>query len=276
MPPGDGQTPCYDSFMSSQPVEPCPECEGRGWVLSADGSAGSARRCSCQPAREAADRVERAGIPRRYAGSTLRSFNVDSPDAHDRLLEARELSRRYVERFLLEDGRFRSTGLLYIGPPGVGKTHLAVAVLRSLIDRYGVRGRFVDFTSLVHQIQSTFDPGSEESKRQVLDPVIDADVLVVDELGAQRPTAFVNDILYLVLNARYGRCLPTIFTTNYSLEAPRKGPIGLDSPAVAPVAEPLVSRIPARLVSRLHEMADAVELPVKDFRREVLQAQTRI
>lgn len=262
--------------MSAEPSDTqCSLCEGRGWVLAEDGSAGTARPCACRAARAPAERLAKSGIPRRYAGTTLDNFNVEGGADGERLFEAREMSRRYVDSFLRTRGDFRETGLLFVGPPGGGKTHLAVGVLRALIERYAVRGWFVDFTSLVHQIQSTFDPGSEESKRQVLDPVIEAEVLVLDELGAQRPTAFVNDILYLVLNTRYTRCLPTIFTTNHPLEEPRRGPTPLDrSPAT--VAEPLSARIPARLVSRLYEMAQTIELPVSDFRREVKSVQTRI
>lgn len=259
--------------MVAPPDEPCPRCGGTGWLLVEDGSAGTASRCSCRPAHDAARRLERAAIPPRYAAATLRGFNVASPNAADRLLEARELSRRYVDGFF-EAGRARRTGLIYIGPPGAGKTHLAVAVLKALIERYGVGGRFVDFTALVHEIQSTFDPGSAESKRQVLDPILHADVLVLDELGAQRPTPFVNDTLYLVLNHRYTRCLPTLFTTNYPVDDAEAPPVDLDRAIRR--RESLADRIPSRLVSRLHEMAFAIELPVEDFRREVVRAQTRV
>ena len=128
-----------------------------------------------------------------------------------------------------------------------------------------MRGRFVDFNSLIHQIQSTFDPTSPESKHDVLDPVIGAEVLVLDELGAQKPTAWVQDVLYLVMNSRYTRQLPTLFTTNYRLEPQSPNRAG----TVAGEAELLSSRIPAMLVSRLYEMAQPVLLDCADYRREV-------
>jgi len=187
----------------------------------------------------------------------------------DCLLRAKATSERYVEDYLQETAGFSDTGLLFIGRPGVGKTHLAVAVLRELIGRYRVRGLFVDFTSLIHQIQSTFDPSSAESKHDVLDPVMGAEVLVLDELGAQKPTAWVNDILYLVMNGRYTRRLPTIFTTNYRLETPSPPAGDRERPARRDDRGLLSSRISTSLMSRLYEMAKAVEIEAEDFRREV-------
>lgn len=270
---------CYDPPMPAEPAAaPCPECEGRGWVLAEDGSAGTARPCSCRAAHEWRLRLERSGIPLRYLRKTLQNFDVHSPRGADRLWHAKQISQQYVDGFLGGNGRFRETGLVYVGPPGGGKTHLAVGVLRALIERYALRGRFVDFTHLVHQIQSSFDPGSDQSKRSILDPIIDAEVLVLDELGAQRPTPFVNDILYLVLNTRYTRCLPTLFTTNHPLgdRAPEDG--ALDRPASPGLGgeSSLSDRIPSRLISRLFEMAQVIELPVEDFRREVMSEHASI
>jgi DNA replication protein DnaC len=255
----------------------------------ADGGAGTARACSCRERDVVPRLVAAAGIPARYQNCKVYTFQTSggAPRERAQLMNARATAERYIEEFVQEDGAFRNvfrqSGLLFVGPPGTGKTHLAVGVLRSLVERYRVRGMFVEFTSLIHQIQSTFDPSSPESKRQILDPLADAELLVLDELGAQQPTPWVRDILYLIINTRYTRRLPTLFTTNYRLDpvsppAPKgiaKRAATLDrgrDPETGPVFDEAVllsSRLPAMLVSRLHEMAQPVVLDsVEDFRRE--------
>ena len=185
-----------------------------------------------------------------------------------------EAAVRWVEEFLAS-GRPCESGLLFIGAPGVGKTHLAAAVLAELIRRYRVRGRFVDFSSLLYQIQSTFDAGSSETKQSVLDPVLTAEVLVIDELGAQKPSPWVSEVLYLILNGRYTRRLTTLFTTNYYLESEAQRGNPLDRGAAAAAPDLLTSRIPAMLVSRLWEMARPVVIASDDYRHIVKSHQHR-
>jgi DNA replication protein DnaC len=243
--------------------ESCPKCHGRGWVVAADGGAGTARRCSCQEAEAGPRLLEAAGVPERYRHCRLEHFKTDGKPAS--LTRARELCRRYIEEFADLDGRTTQTGLVLIGPPGTGKTHLAAATLMELIRRFQIRGRFVDCTAMIHEIQFSFDADTAFSKSRVLAPVLDAELLVLDELGAFKPSAWVNDLLYLILNTRYTRQLPTIITTNYRVASAG----AQEKPEHQLGPDRLAARISPPLVSRLYEMARIVELDAADFRREV-------
>lgn len=230
--------------------------------------AGVAKRCTCHEAGYPDRLLEIAGIPPRYRACSLDNFSHEHSDAElrRRLLSARTLCARFIDEFFELEGGVRDSGLLFIGPPGTGKTHLAAAVLGELIRRYRVRGRFIDCTTLVQEIQATFDSDAPMTKSDLLRPVVEAEVLVLDELGAQKPTPWVVDLLYYVLNTRYTQRLPTLFTTNYRLDPP-PGEASLDAAPSAWAPERLSSRLPAMLVSRLYEMARPIELDVVDYRR---------
>ena len=165
--------------------------------------------------------------------------------------------------------------MLFLGPCGVGKTHLAVAVLRHVIAEKGDSGLFYDFRDLLREIQGSYNAVSGTSELEILRPVLDAKLLVLDELGSNKPTEWVRDTVAYVINCRYNDKKATIFTSNY-LDAPEsvEGSSG-ERLGGRVREESLTERIGVRLRSRLFEMCKVIEIRGKDFRREIRQASYR-
>lgn len=247
---------------------PCDRCDGRGWIVVPDGGAGSAARCECRQEAAAIKRLEACQVPPRYRECTIEGFRTAQPDkiVAQQLLQAKTMAQRWVDSYLSleQQGQPRPTGLIFVGPPGAGKTHLATAILQEVVKRHAASGLFVDFTSFIARVQATYDPGAEETTREVMDRPSTVDLLVLDELGAQKPTDHTMEKLYLVMNARYTRNLPTIFTTNYRLD-PDETQVDLTS---------LRARVAAPLIDRLFEMAHPVSMGGWSYRRSVRRHST--
>ncbi len=241
-------------------TEECHECGGAGMVLVIDAQGKRAARvCACQQAARQDHRVTAARIPRRYEACVLDSFEVDTPGADPSLKKALKTARKFVEGYPVETG---GLGLLLTGTIGTGKTHLAVGVLLALIEQRGVNALFCDYRELLKEIQHSWNPQVNSTELGVLKPVFEAEVLVLDELGAQKPTDWVWDTVALILNTRYNDKLTTIITTNYP-----------NLPAGAIKEETLGDRIGNRMHSRLSEMCVVVELAGADRRRSTKLAR---
>ena len=221
----------------------CPLCFGTGMeVVPGKG----ARRCQCRVADQRTKWLEAARIPRRYAECSFEGFKKDPNTPQD-------VAFRWACRLVLDYPNVER-GLLFMGPVGVGKTHLSVAILRDLINK-GVPSLFYEFGALLKEIQDSYNPISQTSELKVLAPVYQAEVLVLDELGASKPTDWVRDTMAQIINTRYNDKKLTIFTTNY-LDVRRRA-----------TDETLEDRIGVRMRSRLYEMCKKVEIDGEDFRR---------
>lgn len=268
-----------DKFRPALPEmarENCPKCRGTGWKTVPRQEGGSvAVACDCGAEERATRVMERSRIPSRYEHCDFESFITDltdgakyTPDAVRSLQQAKLIAQGFARDY--PGGT--EAGLLLMGPSGAGKTHLAVAALKELLQR-GHRGLFCDYRELLKEIQASYNAESQATETGVLEPVRAAEILVLDDLGASKPSAWALDTIGLILNARYNERRVTILTTNYSDDAGAGEGSRLPSGQRVTVREDtLADRIGARMRSRLYEMCRTVELFAPDFRREVRTA----
>jgi DNA replication protein DnaC len=246
-------------------AEVCPVCGGSGWKSSSSNR--RVVRCDCRLKSRANSLLASARIPKRYEHCELSNFEFDGPHAH--LATARMAACRFVEEYPLE-----STGLLLIGGIGVGKTHLAVGIIKELISSKGIPCLFYDYRELLKQIQNSYNDSVKVTELDVLRPVFETEVLVLDELGAVRPTEWVWDTVSLILNTRYNDSRTTIITTNFedgqSAEADARQGLKRTNRE-----DTLGDRVGDRMRSRLIEMCRIIGLQGADFRVTMKRASFR-
>jgi DNA replication protein DnaC len=224
---------------------PCPLCDDTGWKPVQEQTIRRVVRCDCWRENLGQQRLADANIPKRYQHCTIANFTA----YNESLERAVAHARRIAEAFPIV-----SRGLCLEGQPGVGKTHLAVAVLKQVVQTAGASGLFYDTRDLLRLIRNTYDPSIRTTELEVLQPVMTADFLVLDDLGAEKTSEWVEETMNLIVNTRYNERRLTIFTSNY--------------PDIPDDTDPnsLLFRIGSRMRSRLHEMCEFLPMDGADYR----------
>jgi DNA replication protein DnaC len=223
----------------------CPICNDTGWKPVESDGVRRVERCDCWRAAAVQRQLDLARIPPRYKHCDFEAFEA----YNDRLRAALEAAGKLADAFPVE-----RQGLFFHGPPGVGKSHLAVALLRRVILTRGASGLYYDTRELLKIIRSTYNRETQTPELHVLAPVMEVDFLVLDDIGAEKPSEWVDETLNLIVNTRYNQNRTTVFTSNYK-----------DFEAIEDPTS-LLSRIGFRMRSRLHEMCVFVEMDGGDYR----------
>jgi DNA replication protein DnaC len=253
----------------------CPECEGRGHIYIEDETGiSSLRECVCADLVRRLKRVGEAGIPGKFASTKLETYHP----IHD----SQKFALRQAQDFVQDFGKSQQ-GLLFMGRPGLGKTHLAVSVIKMLILDKGAECKFVDFFQLLSDIR--FGYSQNLSEQAIINPYVAAPILLIDELAKGRNTEWELTMLDQIISSRYNAANKiTLFTTNYSDQTPHpkrgekndthKEFNSGNGRETSVSEETLQDKVGERIYSRLAEMCRFIKLEGIDYRQEMQGKQT--
>jgi DNA replication protein DnaC len=244
----------------------CPKCGGTGFIIVEGASVSGAKPCECRYQGRAERMEGRAEIPPLYRNASFDNFVVPGPDNP---IARRDLTTVLlaVKNFVRDFPNPTRPGLLLIGEPGTGKTHLAVAAARKIMEK-GFECLFWDYQNLLNSIRSGYDAASNSSNREAYRQALDAEVLLLDDLGAHRVTDWVEDTVTSIVTWRCNNQKPLIATTNVP-DGDAGSSITQRNTTLERVEyrRTLAEQVGPRARSRLFEMCTVVRMPpVDDYR----------
>ena len=243
----------------------CATCGGTGWKDVVSRSERRVTRCDCFLSTQAKHLLVVSEIPARYADCEFSNYQAGASEG---IGTAKIKIETWTAQYPLD-----RSGLLLIGPSGVGKTHLSVAALKRLTEK-GVHCLFCDYRELLKKIQNSYNPSVQTTELDLLRPIFETEVVLLDDLGAVKPSEWVWDTVSLILNARYNEKLTTIITSNF-LDGSSAAAERMDGPRRAAREETLGDRIGERMRSRLFEMCRLLLVNGKDYRQTFRSANFR-
>ena len=235
----------------------CPDCNGTGWKIIDREEVSGAVRCECVAIERAGRVIAESDLPPLYRNASFDNFSTRNGELQGVYLAV----KNYVKEF----PNPKQPGLLLMGRSGSGKTHLAVAAFRAILEK-GFEGLFFDYQNLLDRIRSSYDQTSQTTDKEAYRIALDKEVLMLDDLGAHRVTDWVEDTVTSIITYRCNHRKPLIATTNL-VDPDARYVDRKSTPGAVDLATTLTDRVGPRARSRLFEMCRVIKMPpIDDFR----------
>ncbi len=152
-------------------------------------------------------RIGYAGMPPRFANKSFESYRAETEQQKKYLENCQQYAHDFPKHLKSGDG------LMLLGNPGTGKTHLAVATLNHVIQHHGEAGLYTTAARMFRRIKDTYK-SSDETESQAIEAFASPALLVLDEVGVSFGSDSELNYLFDIMNERYEQCLPTIIVSN--------------------------------------------------------------
>lgn len=238
----------------------CPynECDGKGLVMEINELTKETRGryCKCREETIYNKRLQFANIPNEFTSLTINSFDTNlykSDKSKNIAIAAKKMTGNYIKEFerFLELGK----GLYYYSDTkGSGKTRLAVSLGNVLLKNLKKQVKFITCSDLLKEIKNTYNQESKYTESQLIEGINNVDILIVDDIGVEKSTSWVNEMLFSIFDNRMKYRKITIFTSNCIIEDLEHD---------------------ERIKSRLNKMCVPIKMPEEDIRMYLSKDENR-